>query len=120
MQRAPCSCNPTTGSVPTNSWKSCTRSAGSRSGFSIRSSLMKAPSCPIRAALPSDGGFRGLVLGLGGDEALAHRRDRMFVVVDDVAVAGGGQLGQGALVVVRHHLHERGECGVPLVEHARG
>src|SRR5579884_3406835 len=97
MQRAPCSCSSTSGSVRTNSRWSETRSAGGRSGVSTRANFLKPPTSPIRSGL--------LALRLAREDTEAAGRDRPVAVFVERAA-----------VVVRHHLHEAG----PRCEHALG
>src|SRR5262245_3350320 len=68
----------------------------------------KATSCPQSRGRRS--------LRLRDHEALPAARDGMVVGVADLAF---GELGEGALVVVRHHLHELRQQRLPVLEDAR-
>src|SRR4051812_12823489 len=124
MQRAPCSCSSSTGSVCWYSRKSWTRSATGRLGPPARSILRKAPSSPIFAShVPVRVGRRrhsgdgGLVLVT---LLVALVRARRALEVRDVVRAPGGAVGQRPRVVGGHDLHPAADQRVPLAEHTGG
>src|SRR4051794_11081018 len=112
MQRAACSRSSASGSVPTNSRMSPTRSAGARSGASSLVTFLNAPMRPI--SLPPPG-----VRRLWETESHDSSRDRVLGLAGDEADAAGGERQvEHRLVVVRHHLREAGR--VPARDQARG
>src|SRR4051812_18108909 len=115
MQRAPWAASSSSGRWTTNSWKSPTRSAGSRDVTPWRSIFRKPPSSPISRRSRRCGGGGTASLAVPGPHVRgAHDVDGLaleLVGAGAVAVGHrdgllGGELGEHALVVGREDLDE--------------
>src|SRR5215813_11801234 len=114
MQRAPCSCNSSTGRDCWYSSKSCTRSATGRLSPSTRSMRRKPPSSPIATPRTQPCDARLLIV------VAALVRGRAAVQPRDVVSGLGRLLRERTPVVGGHDLHPRADQLIPVGEHARG